>query len=178
MNRILGVITTLDQHFDEVANGGDVYRPVNCPYCQAGGLWRHGCYCRKADRTSSGDASRNPVPILRFLCRSCERTCSRLPACIAPRRWFDWNVQQVILLMLMAGVSLWQCCLQTGRALSTVRRWRDWISTRSDNFEFFLRSRFPELGRAPEPDAFWRQVMNTISLSQAMAWLNQYLVVP
>jgi hypothetical protein len=38
MNRILGTITSLDQHFDELANGGGVYRPANCPYCQAAGL--------------------------------------------------------------------------------------------------------------------------------------------
>ncbi|MBK9442558.1 MAG: hypothetical protein IPN53_15175 [Comamonadaceae bacterium] len=31
----------------------------------------------------------NPVPILRYLCNACKHTCSRLPACIAPRRWFD-----------------------------------------------------------------------------------------
>jgi len=178
MNRILGTITTLDQHFDEIANGGDVYRPPSCPYCRSGGLWHHGCYLRKADRTAIGNESRNPVPILRFLCRSCQRTCSRLPACIAPRRWYDWAVQQVVLLILMAGVSLFQCCQQTGRALSTVRRWRDWLRARSDKFTFFLRSRFPELGRVPEPDSFWHQVISSMSLAQAMAVLNRDLVVP
>lgn len=81
MNRILRTITTLDQHFDEIANGGDCYRPVNCPHCQATGLWHHGCYHRKADRSA---ARRNPVAILRFFCKACLRTCSRLPACIAP----------------------------------------------------------------------------------------------
>jgi hypothetical protein len=30
MNRILGAITTLDQHFDEIANGGGAYLQV-CP---------------------------------------------------------------------------------------------------------------------------------------------------
>jgi hypothetical protein len=29
MNWILGAITSLDQHFDEIANGGDAYRPAN-----------------------------------------------------------------------------------------------------------------------------------------------------
>ncbi len=87
MNRILRTITTLDQHFDEIANGGDCYRQVNCPHCQATGLWHHGCYHRKADRS---EARRNPVAILRFFCKACLRTCSRLPACIAPRRWYDW----------------------------------------------------------------------------------------
>ena len=103
MNRILRTITTLDQHFDEIANGGGAYRPANCPHCQAAGLWHHGCYHRKADRS---EARRNPVAILRFLCNACLRTCSRLPACIAPRRWYDWAMQQVVLLLLLAGVSV------------------------------------------------------------------------
>ena len=76
--------------------GGDsaAYRPTACPRCQRSGLWRHG-YCeRKADRRVgvSADESLNAVAVPRFLCPACVRTCSRLQACIAPRRWFDWAV--------------------------------------------------------------------------------------
>lgn len=177
MNRILGTITTLDQHFVEIANGGDVYRPPNCPHCRSGGLWHHGCYHRKADRSADVSESRNPVAILRFLCRACLRTCSRLPACIAPRRWYDWAMQQVVLLLLLADGSLHQGSRETGRSRSTVRRWRDWLHARSEQFTFFLRSRLPELGRLPEPD-FWHQVIGSMSLADAMAWLDQDLVVP
>jgi hypothetical protein len=178
MNRILGTITTLDQHFFELANGGDAYRPANCPHCRSGGLWRHGCYHRKADRSAlASESRRNPVAILRFLCNACLRTCSRLPACIAPRRWYDWAMQQVVLLLLLAGVSLHQGCRQTGRARSTLRRWRDWLHARSAQFTFFLRSRLPELGRLPEPN-FWHQVIASMSLTDAMTQLDQDLVVP
>ena len=178
MNRILGAITTLDQHFDEIANGGEAYRPLNCPHCQAGGLWRHGFYRRKADHEAGGDVPRELVPIARFLCNPCGVTCSRLPACVAPRRWYGWEIQQMVLLMVMTGVSLLQCCQQTGRARSTVRRWRDWLHERADSFAFFLRSRFPELGRVSDFTTFWRQVMNELTLAQAMAWLDQHLIVP
>jgi transposase-like protein len=174
MNRILRTITTLGQHFDEIANGGDCYRPVNCPHCQATGLWHHGCYHRKADRS---EARRNPVAILRFFCKACLRTCSRLPTCIAPRRWYDWATQQVVLLLLLASVSLHQGCRQTGCARSTLRRWRDWLQTRGAQFSFFLRSRLPELGRLPEPD-FWPQVISSLSLARVMTELDQDLVVP
>ena len=178
MNRILGTITTLGQHFVELANGGDVYRPANCPHCRSGGLWHHGCYHRKAERnTVASESRRNPVAILRFLCSACLRTCSRLPACIAPRRWYDWTMQQVVLLLLLAGGSLHQCCQCTGPARSTIRRWRDWLRARNERFTFFLRSRLPELGRLTEPD-FWSQVMNSLSLAQAMALLDRDLVVP
>jgi hypothetical protein len=178
MNRILGSITTFEQHFDELAIGGHAYRPANCPHCRCGGLWHHGCYHRKADRRpASSEPRRNPVVILRFLCSACLRTCSRLPACIAPRRWYDWAVQQFALLLLLAGTSLRQSCLQTGRARSTVRRWRNWLQARSEQFTFFLRSRWPELGRLPEPN-FWRQVISSLSLAAVMARLDQDLVVP
>lgn len=128
MDRILGTITTLDQHLDEVANGGDVYRPANCPHCRSGGLWHHGCYHRKADRSAAAsEPLRNPVAILRFLCNACLRTCSRLPACIAPRRWYDWAMQQIVLLLILSGVSLHQGWRHSGCARSTLRRWRDWL---------------------------------------------------
>ena len=94
------------------------------------------------------------------------------------RDTYDWSLQQVVLLMVMAGVTLLQCCEQTGRARSTVRRWRDWLHARTDSFAFFLRSRFPDMGRVSDPGAFWQQVMNTLSLAQAMAWLDKELIVP
>lgn len=178
MNRILASVTTLEQHFDEIANGGDVYRPANCPHCQVGGLWRHGCYYRKADRNAGSSESLNPVPVARYLCRACCHTCSRLPLCIAPRRWYDWAMQQVVLLLLLAGCSVHHCCNCTSRARSTVRRWRDWLQARSDSFTFFLRSRLPELGRFSEFGAFWQQVISSMSLAQAMAWLDHDLIVP
>ena len=36
----------------------------------------------------------------------CRRTCSRLPLCIAPRRWYDWALQQVVLQNLFDGNAL------------------------------------------------------------------------
>ncbi len=178
MYRILASVTTLEQHMNAVANDSEAYRPEACPHCRAGGLWRHGCYHRKADRAVGTQESRNPVPVLRFLCRACCRTCSRLPACICPRRWYDCAMQQVVLLLILAGCSVHQCCRDTCRVRATVRRWRDWLSARSECFAFFLRSRFPELGRHTERDSFWRHVMQGMSLAQAMAWLDRDLVVP
>lgn len=178
MNRILASITTLAQHLHAVANDSDVYRPPACPQCSAAGMWCHGCYHRKADRSASAGESLNPVPVLRFLCPACQRTCSRLPACIAPRRWYDWALQQAVLLLLLAGCSVHQCCNCTHRARSTVRRWRDWLDARGDNFAFFLRSRFPELGRLPERVCLWCHVMQSMSLAQAMAWCDRELIVP
>lgn len=179
MDRIVGSVTSLVQHLLAVVTDVEIYRPAACPHCRCAGMWRHGYYRRKADRgAGSGAESLNPVPVLRFLCRACERTCSRLPACIAPRRWYDWLVQQAALLLLLGGGSLRQCARCTGRARSTVRRWRDWLYERGEPFAFFLRSRLPELGRWAEFESFWRNVIDSLSLQQAMVVLDRDLIVP
>lgn len=178
MHRIVGSVTSLVQHLTAVATDAEIYRPQACPHCGCAGVWRHGCYHRKADRAVGADESLNPVPVLRFLCRACERTCSRLPACIAPRRWYDWVVQQVVLLLLLSGSSLHGCSRCSGRDRRTVRRWRDWLHDRSESFAFFLRGRFPELGRLADHESFWRNVIESVSLQQAMVWLDRDLVVP
>lgn len=177
MQRIVGGIASLAQHLLTIATDPEQYRPRACPHCGRAGVWRHGCYHRKADR-SAGGVSLNPVPVLRFLCGACVRTCSRLPECIAPRRWWDWAVQQAVLLMLLAGVSVRGCARQSGRDRHTVRRWRHWLAARGEQFAFFLRSRWPELGRQGDYASFWRQVIAELSLGQAMAWLDGELLVP
>ena len=59
-----------------------------------------------------------------------------------------------------------------------MRRWRDWLRERDEQFAFFLRSRRPELGRVADFESFWRNVIDELSLQQAMAWLDRDLVVP
>jgi len=180
MDRIVGSIASLAQHLIAVAVVADaeLYRPKACPHCRRAGVWRHGCYHRKADRSAGAGVSLNPVRVLRFLCRECARTCSLLPACIAPRRWYDWVVQQAVLLLLLGGGSLHHCARCCGRDRRTVRRWRDWLRERSEEFSFVLRSRWPELGRLADFESFWCNVIDELSLQHAVAWLDRELVVP
>jgi transposase-like protein len=178
MDRIVGSIASLAEHLIAVVTNAELYRPEACPHCRRAGVWRHGCYHRKADRSAGAGESLNPVPVLRFLCRACARTCSRLPACIAPRRWYDWVVQQAVLLLLLGRGSLHHCARCSGRDRRTVRRWRDWLRERSEAFSFCLRSRLPELGRLAEFESFWRNVIDEVTLQEAVAWLDRDLVVP
>ena len=106
MNRIVATVISLAQHLSLLVHEPEVYRPPACPHCGLGKLWRHGCYQRKVERGVGSNAARDPVPVPRFRCPGCQRTCSRLPACIAPRRWYDWGVQQVVLRALAGGASL------------------------------------------------------------------------
>lgn len=160
------------------ASGFLAYRPASCPNCHSCKLWGHGCYHRKADRTPEARKFLNPVPIARYLCTVCAHTCSRLPQCISPRRWYNWPRQQVVLLLLLGGCSLRKCSLQALLDRRTVRRWRDWLHDRSETFTFFLRSRFAELGRSAQDSAFWCNVMSSLGLGAAMAWLDCDLTVP
>ncbi len=178
MHRIVSGITCLEQHLRSVLQTPEVYRPRACPHCGSGVLWGHGCYYRKADRGRYGGACRNPVPVLRYCCPGCWRTCSRLPLCIAPRRWYDWAVQQGVLQFVLNGGSLHRCSRCTCLDRRTVRRWRDWLNDRSQTFIFLLRSRFPEWGRSADQPSFWRQVLDSMPLAAVMAWLDREITVP
>lgn len=177
MQRIVPAILSLPQHRDSLERQPVIYRPSACPHCGLASLWGHGCYVRKADRRPEPSGSLNSVFIPRFFCQGCRQTCSRLPECIAPRRWYGWAVQQVVLLWLLGGGSLHQAANQGGVDRHTVRRWWVWLRDRSETFGFWLRSRFPELGRAVDFAGFWRGCLSLMSLSRAMVWLDQAEVV-
>ena len=178
MNRIVASVTTLEQHVEAIRQTPGIYRPRSCPHCGVKIVWQHGCYTRKADRRPGGEGSLNPVPILRYCCSGCRRTCSRLPRCIAPRRWYDWSVQQGALDAVLQGFSPHRCARDGGPDRRTLGRWRDWLQARGQDFEFALRSRFPELGRAAGFAAFWRRVLESLGLERAMAQLDQEMIVP
>jgi len=178
MHRIVATVTSLEQHLRFLVCDPELYRPSACPHCGVGKLWRHGCYQRKADRGAESGVSRNPVPVPRFICAACKRTCSRLPACIAPRRWYDWVVQQIVLRGLAVGASLHAAARDGQVARRTARRWRDWLAQRGEQFAFFLRSRFPDWGRVGDSAAFWRAGLSERSLPELMAWLDRDLIVP
>lgn len=118
------------------------------------------------------------MPILRYCCSACRRTCSRLPQCITPRRWYDWSVQQGVLERLLKGFSLQHCARTDVPDRRTIGRWWQWLANGSQTFEFHLRQRLPELGRAAGFGDFWRQVIQSMGLAAAMALLDQEMIVP
>ncbi len=177
MDRIVATITTLPQHFDAVQREAMRYRPVRCPKCGLGRLWGHGRYWRKVHRhPGSGEHELAPVP--RFRCNGCGGTCSRLPACIAPRRWHGWQTQQDALCTLTESQSVRAAARVAKVCRSTVRRWRDWLVLRAEIFAFHLKSHFPDWARVPDLVAFWRETLVGRSLQEAMATLDSHLTVP
>ena len=177
MERIVAGIHTIEQHLEAIKETPEAYRPPRCPHCGLKILWQHGHYERKADRRP-GQFSLNPVPICRYCCSGCRRTCSRLPACIAPRRWYDWSVQQAHLerqLNERPDSHGAHCAVPDRR---TAGRWWNWLQKNSVLFEFHLRARCADLGRAADFGAFWRRVFESMGLVQAMALLDQQISVP
>ena len=176
MQRIVAGIDTIEQHLEAIKQTPEAYRPSCCPHCGLKILWQHGHYERKADRRAGQD-SLNPVPICRYCCSGCRRTCSRLPACIAPRRWYDWSVQQAVLAQRLSGSPHRPGAPGAAPERRTAGRWC-WLQERRLLFEFHLRARFADLGRTVDGSAFWRRVFESIGLAQAMIWLDREISVP
>ena len=178
MHRIVVGISSLEQHQLALSKNPEVYRPASCPHCGNGSLWGHGSYERKADRIGHGEENANPVLIPRYCCAGCGGTCSRVPECIAPRRWYNWLVQQMYLRASLKqeqvdAPSDWPI---PGRR--TLGRWCDWLKERSEAFRFHLTSRFAELGRLADDVDYWCRVFETMGLSGAMAWIDREIGVP
>ena len=177
MPRIVPSIASLSQHLETLQRTPEIYRPPACPHCGLRGLWNHGCYERKADRSPEAAGTLNPIPIPRFFCQSCSHTCSRLPECIAPRRWYGWALQQLVLQWLWVDCSLHRCAAWVGLDRRTVRRWGQWLEARGGEFTFFLQTRFPELGRTVDVRSCWTACLEHLTLGAAMAWLDRDGVV-
>jgi hypothetical protein len=76
------------------------------------------------------------------------------------------------------GAVATECGADGKPAARSIGRWWRWLQERGALFAFHLRARFPELGRASEFCAFWRQVFVSLGLPRAMAWLDPEMSVP
>lgn len=173
MPRMLPGIESLDHHQTLLESTPDAYKPERCPHCGKAGLHRHGHYERNAPRGEGLSLAVGLLIILRFFCPACRRTCSRLPACLSPWRQYWWACQQVVVERLSAGASVREVARETRPSRRTIGRWRRWIAGRFDEHSLHLRSRFAELGRAVGWPGFWALCLQTLSLSEAMGWVER-----
>jgi transposase-like protein len=177
MFRILPGIHSLEQHLAHLVDQPESYRPQRCPHCGKAGVWSHGHYERKAPPSEGVAFALDAIFIPRFLCPHCQRTCSRLPACIAPLRRYLWKVQQAVLARLLAGESIRQVSRTLLPSRRTIARWWQWLRSQFDVHALHLSSRFAELGRAVDWKAFWRGCFERMRLCEAMSWLDRAGVV-
>jgi transposase len=111
--------------------------------------------------------------IHRFYCSKCHRTCSRLPACLSPRRQYWWKRQQAVLERLISGVSIHEVARRMRPSRRTIGRWWHRLHAQFDVHALHLRSRFPALGRAVDWKAFWSRCFECMRLDEAMCWLDR-----
>lgn len=179
MRAIIPGITRLLQHLTEIKQNPESYRPSNCMGCGCCGLWRHGSYERKSDRESKNSPTLNPIPIPRFYCPHCRHTCSVLPECIPPRRWYLWEVQQTVLLLLFSGLSATAISQSHAPGRRTIRRWLRSLRERFIEFSACLKSKYSALGYQSDFTPFWQDCFERLGLAKAMLFLNhQGIMIP
>lgn len=168
MYTIVADILSLQQHLETLAQKPENYRTKCCPACGKNGVWGHGYYYRKSDR--SPKPTQNPIPIPRYICPGCKRTHSVLPECIPPRRWYLWLTQQIVFAELLAGKSL-RFVSQLFSNLPSRSTCKRWLGNLKDKFlsqAQALRALITDLGRQPNFAAFWQACLKIIPLSAAM----------
>jgi transposase-like protein len=168
MALIVAGMSSLIQYLTTIKINPLTVRPECCPNCGKLGVWLHGYYPRKADRSSSSSESLNPIFIQRFLCPHCRRTCSVLPECMPPRRWYLWEVQQAALLLLLAGKSLYAAAKEVAPSRHTLGRWLQCFKEQLCLHKDALCNHRPDLGRTTGFTDFWKACLKEFSLAQAM----------
>ena len=172
MRPIVSGIHELFQYIRAIKDAPEQFRPEQCPHCGRKGVRCHGHYDRKADRVNPANSTLNPIWIFRFYCSACKRTCSVLPECIPPRRWYLWKVQQAILLLCLSPVSQHQISQQFSPSRWTISRWHSRLVMRFNEYSSYLKSAFSWLGYTSGFIEFWQTCLSKCRLSTAMLRLN------
>ena len=166
---ILAGFTSLIQYKDIVESSSDeLSRLERCLCCGKLNPWRHGTYSRESDRINPSSESLNSILIHRYYCPSCGKTCSVLPECIPPRRWYLWETQQAAILLFLLKGSARAVEKQVTPSRYTIKRWVAWLITQFKLQKDVLCSHFPSFGLFTEPAGFWKHVFSKLSLSEAM----------
>lgn len=158
------------QHLNALNIKPEIYKPKFCPHpdCGMAGLWCHGCYFRKPDRENPSNETLNPIPILRFYCKHCRCTCSVLPECMSPKRWYLWKAQQATLLLWLTGLSFNAISKKIKPSRTTIRRWMRRWSDAFNQQALHLKSFDSALGYQNSFEHFWSTLLGKIPLSTAM----------
>ena len=178
MALILAGIHSLIQHLQQLNSNPEAYRPERCPQCGGAKLWSHGRYQRHADRENNGKNSLNTISIPRFVCAqdNCGKTCSVLPECIPPRRWYLWSVQQAMLILLLHGQLDGEQALPYAR---TIWRWWTRLKACFDIHRYHLVEQNSRLGQHTSVADFWAAYFSRGTLSKAMLTLHYSdIVIP
>ncbi len=175
MTSIVSDILSLAQHLISLKQSPEKYYLGCCPHpsCGKSGLWRHGFRYRKADRENNEKtASLNPIAILRLYCPACQRTCSLLPECIPPFRWYVWLIQQSAIELFFSGMSLNKINQKILPSRWTISRWIKRLADQFKLHDLHLKAKWSWLGYHTTINKFWPALLGKMHLSHAMLFLN------
>jgi transposase-like protein len=169
MARILSDILSLTQYLSllKKKKSDCICNATPCPHCGILNPWRHGYYKRKSDRLSSA-RSFNPIPVQRYFCPACNKTFSVLPECIPPHRWHVWEAQQVALLLLLAGKSVYATAKEIAPSRHTITRWLARFKEQFLLHKDAICNHITALGRTVDFAGFWESCLKKMPLSKAM----------
>lgn len=165
---IIANITSLIQYIKTLKNAPRFLPLESCPCCGKASPWRHGFYPRKANRGREPSEPPNPILIQRFFCPDCGKTSSVLPECIPARRWYLWDIQQAVLLLLLMGKSLNATAKEVMPSRHTIKRWLTGLKKQFPLHKDVLCRHFAGLGRAVDYIDFWKIFFKDNLLSAAM----------
>lgn len=143
-------------------------RLERCASCGRLNPWLHGQYSRKADRINTSADSLNPILIQRYYCVGCGKTTSVLPECIPPRRWYLWEIQQVVLVLFLSGKSRCSIAKQTIPSRHTIARWARRFVEQYRLYKDVLCTQIIDLGRLTGITDFWSACFEQMTLGSAM----------
>ncbi len=168
MVHIFADIISLVHYIDIQQHEPERLRLKKCLCCGKSNPWRHGGYSREADRINPSSTSLNPVFIQRYYCPNCQKTCSVLPAFIPPRRWYLWDIQQIIFLLCLSGVSAYMAAKTMPPSRQTIKRWLTRFTEQFRLHKDALCTYFYALGRFINMADFWQTTLQKMSLCEAM----------
>lgn len=168
MFSILAGVTSLIQQKQLIEAKIDMLRPERCSCCGRLRPRRHGAYPRESDRLNPSSHSLNPVLIQRYYCPACQKTMSVLPECISPRRWYPWEIQQVVLALFLLGKSVCKIALEVLPSRHTISRWLKHFKAQYHLHKDTLCIHFHEAIRASEVINFWKSCLEHMTLASAM----------
>lgn len=179
MPHIVANILSLAQHLSILNTNPKKYYINQCPCCGKLGLRGHGYRYRKSDRENNGSANLNPIPIRRLYCPTCKRTCSILPECIPPLRWYLWRIQQITIALYFSGESFNKISQKVLPSRWTISRWVKRLKNQFELHALHLKSKWTWLGYKISLSELWMDLFKKINFSYAMLFLNsQGVLVP
>jgi len=165
---ILADVVLLIQYLNLLKDPSELCHLEKCPCCGKSGPWHHGGYTRQADRINPSSDSLNPVFIQRYYCPACKKTCSVLPECISPQRWYLWEIQQMALMLCLTGSSICTVSKKILPSRQTISRWIKHFKEQFRAHKDVLTNHVIALGHTDNMADFWPAVFEIMCLGKAM----------